>query len=288
MNARHTWWMPALALVLIGAAGFLARGNGDETVAPDTFGSGIGWDHELHARHPEINCQACHHMEAQGVTEMRRCSECHAPSAMLRERVGFVRSRDPEAPDSERAPRMLNAAHAKCVGCHQAMKVDDAIECKSCHTDVSSTVECMSCHTNAGEVLPQHGHKQVACTSCHGPAAELVAERHASAIPVTVEPGHCMACHETTEGFLERKEAKLYAACRTKRGLPETWDAVAVDAEGVEIPAGLEQCSSCHAGHTNEKPVLFPETKPEPRCPRDPETELEKMIAAAPEAPPAE
>ena len=67
-----------LLLVAAGAMGTMLRPPIEaDTVVSARFGDVI-WNHELHARMPEIaTCQVCHHTARLGDTQPKPCGHCH-------------------------------------------------------------------------------------------------------------------------------------------------------------------------------------------------------------------
>jgi hypothetical protein len=69
-----------------------------------------------HAKHKDIKCDTCHHMEKEG---KYKCGDCHKAEAQ------------------GKVIKLMDAAHkkdvGKCWGCHRAADAKNKLKCADCH-----------------------------------------------------------------------------------------------------------------------------------------------------------
>lgn len=116
----------------------------------------LNFDHEAHEEYAEDNCQACHHGE-KIEKELQKCSNCHTNAG------------------TKDIPSIRNAAHARCVKCHEDQFKDGLKGCNPCHRikDMThykgDTTQCAQCHQEPGKdlVLNRMSAFHDQCMVCH-------------------------------------------------------------------------------------------------------------------------
>jgi hypothetical protein len=228
--------LPAiLFLTVAGAGGMLIRPvENPDHVLPARFGD-VEWNHELHARMKEYNCQVCHHTERQGTTTPKPCHDCHAllhrDEALVladlylpgvEEQPGYTVS-------GEQGPPAMEAFHAKCAGCHQAVK-EGPVGCRDCHAQSFTGPHGT---TSWNHRLHSRQMNQLDCEDCHhqDPEAEWDADYRA-----------CGQCHKPVDSLdvdmdtgLSEHEEEVHLKC----AFCHTVD---------DPEAGAATCTECHPG----------------------------------------
>ncbi len=130
-----------------------------------------GWDHAVHAeQYAAEDCTSCHHPASFSYKEGRimahkpqKCSNCHT------------------AKPNKLAPTTLkDAAHARCVTCHEELFDRKAKGCPTCH-NVASAARAVP-----GKAGPSGKSAESSCASCHAPLLSRMDAFHKS----------CMGCHD--------------------------------------------------------------------------------------------
>ena len=195
-----------------------------------------------------------------------RCSTCH------------------EAHASD-APGLLRGSSSQiCFGCHSAdatfksshksYPVERAA-CHQCHDPHASAQrglfretihppfengDCTACHAAAGSPEPfaTVTSQDRLCGKCH--ADQVVASREASSGHISAGGGNCTACHNPHAGdgpsMLLRDQQSVCLSCHNPGGASSgEAERYRTHAEGKED--GDLPCSTCHAPHGSEQPLLF-------------------------------
>ena len=151
------------------------------------------WGHARHQEELGVDCRECHHKDAGVEPEPQNCADCHDSGAPTGKKV------EEGAP-----PGLADAAHARCVTCHEEMFAAGARGCARCHSQ-----------TTVRDILPGEGLVRLNpiftnCAVCHGLPAEKL-------IPGRMDAYHklCMGCHEKLKkGPYAREQC---AQCHTSK-----------------------------------------------------------------------
>ncbi|HUT56155.1 MAG TPA: cytochrome c3 family protein, partial [bacterium] len=210
-----------LVLIGIGGGGLLVRpaSNPDVTL-PARIGD-VPWNHELHSRMKDYNCTTCHHTERPGVVNPKPCSQCHAlppkdQAMILADIYTGETVVNPVYKTGEQGPPAMQAYHAKCLGCHNAVKKGPT-SCRDCHRQtfigphggvewshrehsrqMGGKLTCLTCHHQDTEAVKDGDYR--ACRACHQPLAEL-AKDLTKDVPKHEKERHlnCAFCHTTDD-----------------------------------------------------------------------------------------
>lgn len=218
----------ALLLVALGIAGYNIE-SAAAVEGPDGVGYGLPWDHELHARHPDFNCQSCHHKSRQGDNRMPACGDCHPTTPDLGQ----------GQPEPSKASDRRHALHSSCVGCHKAVS-QGPVECADCHQPGHGTKSCASCHQRTLDELTTGAHAGVSCASCHTDLVaegNLVNDAHPQPVPRADSQGACLSCHEADEPDAAGFPRKLFSKCPARHRIDRD---------------NRRQCLDCHDAHDPE------------------------------------
>jgi hypothetical protein len=214
-------------LIVVGIVGTANRAEGTPDVVIQTRYGGVKWNHELHARLPDFNCQVCHHDAKTGTTNPAGCNECHKKPG----------EKPPEG--QEKATTAMKAYHAKCIGCHQAVE-KGPVTCAECHDRAEQAGggakgfqtpygavafdhdrhtgygDCFDCHHEAKE-----GGEFGVCGDCHkhpgeksnGPSGMLAYHKNCIECHVAAQkgPAGCRECHAKPAAMAEPDVKKLTA-----------------------------------------------------------------------------
>ena len=256
----------AIVLIVSGALGAMFRPalEPDETLQA-RFGD-VPWNHELHARMPEIvSCQVCHHTERPGAMRPKPCIHCHKRPSNLDALVlaDLFMEVEPKTYADENGPPAAQALHAKCIGCHKAMTAGPVI-CRDCHTQrFSGTVglgqwdhrvharkidmndqpgledNCVVCHHQDQKAKADGDYRP--CKACHKPAA-IQGLKIATGIKdhEKVKHGRCYTCHSE---FNPEDDLRTCQDCHK---------GIAVDPERARPTlehAIHKRCGECHRPH---------------------------------------
>ena len=245
-------------LVGIGAVGLLLRPD----VKPDhTLRSRFGdvlWNHEIHARMQSIgSCTVCHHTENQGVTAPRPCGDCHHRRDNVEAMVLgdlFVKQEEVVYSD-DNGPPAREVFHAKCIGCHNAMR-EGPVVCRDCHRQSFSGDHGLTVWDHRA-----HARKMdIACVRCHHKDEDASWDGEYRACGVCHEPARVGGLDLTT-GIAEHEKMKhgQCAVCHVEVN-PEKDDRSCTDChkglivksgDAEEVPPTLEEavhrrCLECH------------------------------------------
>lgn len=147
------------------------KAQGDDACVSCHHGSMAGysdkWSHDDHQTYAGDDCQACHHEYSYEYKPGRtmnikpqKCSNCHT------------------AKPNPMTPTILkDAAHAKCMSCHEDLFDKGFAGCTTCHSMKSSAQELKN--GTFDKVYPS-------CSSCHKPIPGSMDAFH----------GNCMSCHD--------------------------------------------------------------------------------------------
>ena len=217
------------------------------------------WNHELHARMPEIsNCMVCHHTTRAGDMTPKPCLDCHPKAGRDKSIItaGLFMETPTQVDSDAEVPLAMTAAHGKCIGCHKAMKKGPVV-CRDCHTQtfsqnntrvtwnhtnhsrrmiISEDNNCVLCHHKDTDAATEGDYRP--CRGCHQPSSvqgmklDTGIDGHSRAIH-----GQCQTCH--TE-FNPEDDHTSCTTCHKE-----------LKVEGDDIPLTLEQaihdrCQDCH------------------------------------------
>ncbi|SDL15892.1 doubled CXXCH domain-containing protein [Maridesulfovibrio ferrireducens] len=116
----------------------------------------LNFDHEAHEEYAEENCLACHH-GPEIEEEPQKCSNCHSNAG------------------TKEVPSVRDAAHDRCVTCHEDQFKDGLKGCNPCHKMKNmkqykgDSTPCEQCHQKAGKdlVLDRLNAFHDQCMVCH-------------------------------------------------------------------------------------------------------------------------
>ena len=204
-------WHLAAALLVVGAISLATAESPPEEQRASSFGE-VSWSHELHARHPEIKCAACHHTDGPASSDCARCSDCHKA--------------EKEGKKDDKAVCARDAFHGKCKGCHGAMDVKTAVRCRQCHEPTSVGSRGYAMVNEQGLVIWSH-HRH---SRCYGDACSRCHHMYDAADPKEAEAGSpkeaCKSCHE------DDLEEAMHGQCKTCHE---------------KVKKGPTGCGQCHA-----------------------------------------
>ena len=170
--------------------------------------------HVVHVGNEKIACTECHAEDFAKKPDTASCARCHQ--------------------NEQARPHLPNAANA-CLGCHAFSPRVKLPTCVDCHVAGADP---------KAKKVSQHARPDVACTSCHSPHA-----------PDTGRVADCTACHRgssSTHGSFtvvaRTDDAGIEAGAL--RDASAALVAFATDT-AENAPAG-QQCSACHAPHTDK------------------------------------
>jgi len=239
-------------LVILGSSGIFVRPtrNPDQKL-PARIGD-VWWNHELHARMKEYNCQVCHHTDRAGQPNPRECSDCHA---LLDSQADLVIAdlydkewKRSAPPGGDQGPPAMEAFHAKCIGCHEAVS-EGPTDCRDCHAQSfvgphgsvawnhrehsrQMDMECSDCHHKD---LPESKVKKGDESGEAGDGYIRVAKTDGDYRP-------CSECHEPLEEM----------TVNMATGIVEHGEETHFDCDychTVDDPqVGVRYCQDCHAG----------------------------------------
>jgi hypothetical protein len=202
-----------LVLVASGGAGMLVRpAQKPDQILRARFGD-VVWNHDLHARLPEIaTCTVCHHTERQGTTRPKPCGDCHTLFSNEEAVVmaDLFMEQEQKTYSGEQGPPAMEVFHNKCMGCHKAMK-QGPTGCRDCHAQAFSgtqgivewdhrtharkmDMDCVKCHHQDRSATWDGEYR--GCGGCHQPAAFKGMEFATGlAEHEDARHGQCYTCH---------------------------------------------------------------------------------------------
>ena len=124
----------AVILIAIGAVCMAVRPDEQPDQTISTPYGDVKWNHDLHARLKEFNCQVCHHEARPGTTNPDSCTDCHKrlgkPEKALLTHHELKKGQTQLQAAKDASPAMI-AFHAKCIGCHKAVD-KGPVGCREC------------------------------------------------------------------------------------------------------------------------------------------------------------
>jgi hypothetical protein len=244
-----------VVLVVAGAGGMLVRPAQipDQVLRART--GDVIWNHDLHARMPEIgNCTVCHHTERIGTTSPKPCEDCHtlwtnAEAVVLPDL--FMEVEEPVY-SGEQGPPAMTVFHGKCIGCHKAM-TEGPVGCRDCHAQTFSgsqgivewdhraharqmDVDCVRCHHKDTEATWDGEYR--GCRNCHKPASVLGLPRPTNrAEHQEAKHGECFKCHTQ---FNPENDLRSCIDCHKDMTVVEEGKAPSIE-EAIH-----KRCMECH------------------------------------------
>ena len=127
------------------------------------------WDHNAHQA--IADCTDCHHDNKNAAADKQECSACHSTKG------------------DTSVPSLREAAHGKCISCHEDLFAKKLPGCAECH-NTAKTRDTLKNGQKTVKLNPAY----TDCTVCHTEStpADLVPERMAAFHK------SCMGCHEKT------------------------------------------------------------------------------------------
>jgi len=232
-----------LALVGAGLSGVLVRPSGEpDHVLRNRFGD-VVWNHDLHARMKGLSCGKCHHADGEaGVTNPKPCKECHlldtSQDALIL--AGLFDGEAPPPREPGDASPAMDAYHASCKGCHQAVG-QGPVGCLDCHSQKFSGDHGV---VEWNHLAHSRRMKDLECIDCHHTDinAKTEGEYHS-----------CRYCHQSALSVVDAGAAEVLAT-----GLLDHEDALH---SSVSYSAGpgdevsTRKCAFCHSTENPEDEV---------------------------------
>ena len=247
------------ALLALGIIGVMASPAGEPDRQIVTPYGDVTWNHQLHARMKQYNCQVCHQTEPKGFTKARPCSDCHKRFGDAQKAVTAhheaPQGANKEEAAKEGAPAMI-AFHSKCIGCHRAAKAGP-VGCRECHAadNIGKKQDIKDLTAEDGPKVAVLNHLQEKYPAIafkheeHVDYANGCTDCHHHSFGVEAVPS-CRSCHKTKGTPKGHKRLGLMDAyhqqcidCHNKNESgPTTCDAChGFPAEGVAAPPSKEE-----------------------------------------------
>lgn len=178
----------------------------------------IAWDHVRHGEFGDIECQTCHHTEAENAP-MIACGSCHGEQADVeldleqsleqtclechqKEKVGLTSLASMLIDDQSGGYYQFQSDQGAFWWDHRFHAVDASLSCRNCHHNtIKQGDQYLTAVKTGQDWTEQAGHIQN-CANCHGeygPVAGSVAEAtEAPAFPDAYQV-ICTECHQKLE-----------------------------------------------------------------------------------------
>jgi cytochrome c553 len=212
-----------LSILLMGLFAASSSYSADAQLAPLTTADDLGpaieqpieFPHNRHAKDMQINCMYCHTYARRdsvaGIPPLQKCIGCHQSIESVRE--------------TPRIKKLFEYWEAK-----------KAIPWKKVH-DLPDFVRFNHERHIKRFVFQQNRPVQEVCGACHGDVKEMTVARRQKSLAM----GWCISCHE--------KDHPVVAAGGMPVGSQAYWYSFkkpAMNADGVAVAKGPNDCSSCH------------------------------------------
>lgn len=211
----------------------------------------VEWDHRLHSRQMDVECESCHHpVKVDGREEVRlvSCRECHEDAVS----TGIDMS-------TPAIPEHKFSSHKNCGVCHtEENPASTAPDCQACHQKMKPPEgtpppieqaihqKCFDCHNEKIDGSTPRTSGASSCSDCHRKDPSFIDSVFGPVLwthDAHAQEYECEECHHDRAGF-ESEPYLSCAACHNERR-----SGLRIDARMPISPAAdaaHEQCLGCH------------------------------------------